>query len=315
MVLRTLLRRLIALGVLGSAFGLITGYLGFLHPLFDTASNFRMHLGLGLLLGLPIILWLSHIWVRMTAVLVCAFALGGSINGISFDPLAGSPTVKSEGSIRLIAHNILFDNLLGYELPARLSAYDPDILFVTEISDYWDEQVRLWKVEFPHFHYCPEWQNSSGSYIFSKFPIASEGQYCQAYSAFMISPLMIDGSRIDIGGAHFRWPWPASGPEQISQAQPAIEALFDDSLVVGDFNSVPWSYSLQRIREFGGLSLHNGVGPTWLFQILPEFMRQWVGLPIDNVLKKGAVEIISTQRLPSLGSDHMPVMIDFQLRP
>lgn len=315
MALKRLLRGLIAFGVFGAAFGLVTGYLGFIHPLFDTASNFRMHLGLGLLMGLPIILWLSGNWVRMTAILVCAFAIGGSAIGMSPTPLAEPPTTKAEGDIRLIAHNIYLTNFFAYELPAQLAAYEPDILFITEITDDWAEQVATWKAAFPHFQYCPEWQNRGGSYIFSQFPIETEGQYCQAYSAFMIAPITINGTRLDIGGAHFRWPWPARGPKEITEAAPALEALADNSLVVGDFNSVPWSYSMQRFRAFGRLTLHANVGPTWLFAFLPEFMRIWVGLPIDNVMSKGAVEIVAAQRLPSFGSDHMPVLVDFRLRP
>ena len=55
-------------------------------------------------------------------------------------------------------------------------------------------------------------------------------------------------------------------------------------------------------------------GPTWLQIKLPDFLR-FAGLPIDQVFSKGAVLIHSASRLEDTGSDHLPVMVEFSLRP
>jgi len=42
-------------------------------------------------------------------------------------------------------------------------------------------------------------------------------------------------------------------------------------------------------------------------------LRPYVGLPIDQVFSKGEVAILSAKTLESVGSDHLPVLVEFSL--
>ena len=42
---------------------------------------------------------------------------------------------------------------------------------------------------------------------------------------------------------------------------------------------------------------------------------RFAGLPIDNVFSKGNILIHSAKRLESVGSDHLPVLIEFSTKP
>jgi endonuclease/exonuclease/phosphatase (EEP) superfamily protein YafD len=53
-------------------------------------------------------------------------------------------------------------------------------------------------------------------------------------------------------------------------------------------------------------------GPTWLYRMLPEFLR-FAGLPIDRVFAKGDVIVHSVATLEAVGSDHLPVLVEFSL--
>ena len=53
-------------------------------------------------------------------------------------------------------------------------------------------------------------------------------------------------------------------------------------------------------------------GPTWLYWRLPEFLR-FAGLPIDQVFTKGEVIVHSVNTLETVGSDHLPVLVEFSL--
>lgn len=55
-------------------------------------------------------------------------------------------------------------------------------------------------------------------------------------------------------------------------------------------------------------------GPTWLYRQLPEFLR-FAGLPIDRIFARGDVRVHSVETLDSVGSDHLPVMVEFSLEP
>ena len=54
-------------------------------------------------------------------------------------------------------------------------------------------------------------------------------------------------------------------------------------------------------------------GPTWLYRALPELLR-FAGLPIDQVFAKGDVVVHSVGTLEAVGSDHLPVLVEFSLK-
>jgi endonuclease/exonuclease/phosphatase (EEP) superfamily protein YafD len=58
-----------------------------------------------------------------------------------------------------------------------------------------------------------------------------------------------------------------------------------------------------------------GIGPSWLSYRLPDAVRPWIGLPIDQVLVKGGVVPVSLEALPTAGSDHLPVLLEFMVLP
>lgn len=85
-----------------------------------------------------------------------------------------------------------------------------------------------------------------------------------------------------------------------------------DAIVIGDFNSTPWS---SRFREF----LHQsnlinsqrgfGLQPTWLAG-LPSFL----GIPIDHCLHSKSIVTVNRGTGPNIGSDHLPVFVELQKR-
>jgi endonuclease/exonuclease/phosphatase (EEP) superfamily protein YafD len=116
-----------------------------------------------------------------------------------------------------------------------------------------------------------------------------------------------------VGNVHLRWPWPASGPRQVAAMAGSLAALGDSALVAGDFNSATWSHTLSQFARHGGFDIQGGIGPTWLHHRLPDLLRRHFGFPIDNVLSKGKVNIVSSQRFEDAGSDHLPILTVFEI--
>ena len=84
--------------------------------------------------------------------------------------------------------------------------------------------------------------------------------------------------------------------------------------MAGDCNAVPWSAAVRRVASLGGLTVMPSAGPSWIHRTLPDFLRRYAGLPIDQVFSKGGVTILSSTRLEDTGSDHLPVMVEFSLK-
>lgn len=77
-------------------------------------------------------------------------------------------------------------------------------------------------------------------------------------------------------------------------------------LVAGDLNITPWSFAFGRIFGAAGLrdvSLGHGINPTW-FSRFP-----LLGLPIDHVLANRHFQVLQVEVLPSIGSDHFPLLV------
>lgn len=80
----------------------------------------------------------------------------------------------------------------------------------------------------------------------------------------------------------------------------------DRAVVVGDFNSTPWTSTFRSLVGDGGLLNSQrgyGVAPTW------EVGRLWA-LPIDHLVHTGDLVVVDRVVGPDLGSDHRPLLVE-----
>ena len=123
----------------------------------------------------------------------------------------------------------------------------------------------------------------------------------------------LGGRAITIAALHLKWPWPFSQSSQIDRLAGPLSELGETALVAGDLNATSWSHAVYRVAEAGKLSRASGAAPTWLAKGLPIALRQWIGLPIDHVFKKGEIAIQSVRAMDDVGSDHAPLLVEFSL--
>jgi endonuclease/exonuclease/phosphatase (EEP) superfamily protein YafD len=128
-----------------------------------------------------------------------------------------------------------------------------------------------------------------------------------------MTEVRIDAKWVEIGVVHLRWPWPASGPEQIKALEPRLAFIGADAIIAGDFNAATWSHSVQRFADVAGMTVATGFGGTWMYKLLPPYLAPRLGLPIDNAMAKGSVSIDRVSTLPAIGSDHLPLLIEFSV--
>ncbi len=118
---------------------------------------------------------------------------------------------------------------------------------------------------------------------------------------------------MDVGALHLGWPWPYKQPGQLEALSNPLGSLGDTALLAGDLNAVTWSAAVRRIETASGSVHVAGIGPSWLDRRLPDALRPYAGLPIDQVFAKGDIVILSAKTLEAVGSDHLPVLVEFSL--
>lgn len=291
--------------------GVALGWLSPFHPAFDTLAHFRLWAGYALfLLG---ILWIWLFKERLKAILILAFAaitIATAWSGIRLDG-PRSTFASDHQQYKLFHLNLLFTNPNPMKVLDAIRESNPDFLVLHEVSYKWKQFLPRLTPNYPHQFYCPEWRDFGGSIILSKYPFAKQPDFCGPYGSMALAQIDFDGQLMTLGAVHFRWPWPASGPRQLIALTPTLKQLDKNALIAGDFNATPWSQHVHKFAQSGGLTIENHIGPSWLLDWLPASLTRYVGLPIDQILHKGRVQITHIKTLDPVGSDHLPQLVEF----
>ena len=114
-------------------------------------------------------------------------------------------------------------------------------------------------------------------------------------------------------GVHYAWPTDSSDQQGQEAGLAEVIAMSprQRTLVAGDFNSAPWSFSRRRWDAEFGLIRRDRALFTWPAR--PYKRLPWLGLfpflPIDHVYAGSDWATVSVRRGPRLGSDHYPIVM------
>lgn len=298
---------------------LVAGFFGRLHPAFDSFAHFRVHLAVLLVLAaLPLLLTRSFRWHGLlAAALGCAAVL--TVTGASFFPGLGPVQASYQPKdilspvYRLMQLNLRFDNPEPGKVLSLIGRVRPDVVTLDEVSAMWAEKLALLVSAYPYRVICTIDNRAGGVAILSVRPFAEGTQgRCLDGGTFATATVDLGGRFVDIGALHLHWPWPFDQSRQIEDVAPLLGAMAETSILAGDLNAAPWSAASARIAGAAAMTPVGPSGPTWLYRMLPEFLR-FAGLPIDRIFAKGEVVVHSVGTLEAVGSDHLPVLVEFSL--
>ncbi|MFN3585564.1 endonuclease/exonuclease/phosphatase family protein [Phenylobacterium sp.] len=114
-------------------------------------------------------------------------------------------------------------------------------------------------------------------------------------------------------GVHYAWPTDADDQQaqEAGLARTIATGPRERTIVAGDFNSAPWSFSRRRWDAQFGLIRRDRALFSWPAR--PYKRMRWLGLfpflPIDHVYAGPAWATVKVERGPRLGSDHYPVVM------
>ncbi|MDP2261257.1 MAG: endonuclease/exonuclease/phosphatase family protein [Caulobacter sp.] len=194
---------------------------------------------------------------------------------------------------------------------------DPDVIVLQEGFAKSGGVARALSVRYPHRTTCAEPRACSTMILSKRAPIAESGLQAGVSDANLSGAwATFQGSRgaYTVVGAHYTWPFPA-GPQQQQtlRLSRVLDRFPKESLVVvGDFNSTPWSFSLRRQDRLFGLERRTRALFTWpagRFSSL-KIAAPFPVLAIDQVYAGSAWKTVEVRRGPALGSDHYPVVVE-----
>ncbi|PYE88430.1 endonuclease/exonuclease/phosphatase family protein [Phyllobacterium leguminum] len=296
---------------------LVLGFLGRLHPALDSFAHFRAHIAVIMaLLALP--LFFTALWREAAMVLVLSVTAFATTLGVTQGFLSGASAAraaeKGEALYSLLQLNLRYNNREPAEVLRLIGRERPDIITLEEASPQWEPTLKLLEAGYPYRQYCRNGTNAWSVGILSRRPFAEDGQSgCVGDGSMAFARFDLGGAPVTVVALHLGWPWPFDQPQDIALIFPHLAQMEGPLLIAGDFNAVPWSNAVRRIETASGTHRASGIGPTYAPFALPAGLRPYIGLPIDQILTSPAVRIAKIATLRAVGSDHLPVRLDFAI--
>lgn len=247
-----------------------------------------------------------------------------SANCLHISDSAHSPAKKP---LRLLHLNLMGPlNRNFSSVNSLLRQTKPDLIDLVEYTSLWRRNLEAGYLKnYPYRSVIP---GHVGFY--SRFPLQATRHYPKGMlqvpnQAYLLANVRLKSSMMTVIVAH-----PAS--PMLPQRWQWQQALFADwvhqrphwgkhLLIAGDLNTAPWTPELQALLQKTNLrdsQLGFGVQPSWP-AILPglkdgKLLPLWLlplGLPIDHILISSHLDIVSRRTAAFVGSDHLPVILDF----
>ncbi len=341
-----LLRLIAALVVVGASLPAVLALIGFAVPLFDLFNHLQLLLFIGTLGGLllALLLRLRRGWMVLALV-------GFAASAWTFGPewlsgFAPRQEVTGATTLKVMTHNVFGLNYDIARVDAAIRAEDPDIVALQEFFPEQAGLAQLLKDRYPYFVQCRGGKRANLA-LFSKLnfepimrvedcPPNARGEQRTAHITARF--VLRDGTTFSLLTTHMDWPYPAERQrDQFDAAAEAINAIEGPLLVVGDFNSTPWSYAMKHFEAATGLARETRNLLTYpeLFTVpagaarlgfLPlepttctrdcftRLLRLMPFLPLDQVFQRG-ITVGDLHTGSETGSDHLPVVFTFALTP
>lgn len=300
----TLLRRILWLSLPPCLFGLVLPWLlrpfahhqGTLIWLFELAVHWQWLFLAGLLGGSVLALLVQRRWLPVL--------LAAPLPWLSAAP--GLPEGAGAPQLRLASANLNLDNRDASALRDWLTRAQPDVVVLLELSPAFAQDMQTLP-GYPYRSLNPL-PTPFGIGVLSKFPLLNPQVIADAEGIQRIeTDLQVAGCRVGLAAVH---PMPPISPQQRTKRDATLRGLAQrsqvsqiPSLIAGDLNSSPWAPTFAGLSAFGWQRA-SGLAPTWGGPL---------GIPIDHVLASAQWRLVSQQRGPDLGSDHLPVLVELRL--
>ena len=222
--------------------------------------------------------------------------------------------------LKIMVSNVLTPNDETQKLVELVKDKRPDILITLETDKKWEKALNQIKANYPYTVKVPL-DNLYGMHLYSKLELIDpEVKY------LMIDDIPSIHTQLRLQGGQVIWlyclhPMPPSPTEADKSTTRDAELLMvgkhikenkQTAILAGDLNDVAWSKTTRRFQRISGL-LDPRIGRHFIntFHVKYPFLR-WA---LDHIFHSACFTLVDIQRMPSIGSDHFPVMTTLQYDP
>ena len=250
-------------------------------------------------------------------------------------PFRAQAAAEGGPAIKIVNLNLWYGNEHLDQVADYFIASGADVIGVIEATPVSKALLGKVKSVYPYSVDCIAPDSDCQNILFSKYPLKNtyagpiDGRYPFIAMADVALP---DGRLITVAAAHVMTPFTrfrpplgavAPGPPPHFPDAPALEqsdqaanlAAFlrrqkQDFVLVGDFNSAPWSPLQRAFRAASGLDNRGPYLPSWPTALWPIFR-----IPLDPVFTRGRAQVTEIRLGPNVGSDHLPIEAEIALLP
>jgi endonuclease/exonuclease/phosphatase (EEP) superfamily protein YafD len=299
-----------------ASLGLLTlaGFFGRRTWLLDLTSHFRVQYFCLLLLLAVGFLALGPLWGAGVALMLAI--VNAMVILPRFISLARAASKGPE--CRLLLSNVLKSNRSYQRLRDLVIQEQPDLVVLIEPDRAWLDGIADLRRDYPYWAVAPR-RDAYGIAILSRQAFQSQEviHLGSAEGPTVVARLMLKNHHDQMLTVIATHPPPPKGAVHSANRDDQLQALAkfirqqDGALILcGDFNLSPWSphfSDLLKRSELDDSGRGFGIQPTWP---VDNFLLR---TPIDHCLISTQIAVRSRRLGPRIGSDHLPVILDFSL--
>ncbi len=225
--------------------------------------------------------------------------------------VAATDRCETGRQVRLLNANVLLSNKDYGALLRLVRRTDPDVVLLLEPGLAWEQAVRPLSAGYPYRVSLPV-PNTYGLMLLSRLPLQNVKirNRLQPHVPSVTAGMRLrSGDVVDFHGVHPEPPYPGddSGERdaELVQIGREIRKSGRATIVLGDLNDVAWSHTSRLFRRLSGtLDPRVGRGP---YPTYPANLP-WLAWPLDHVFVTPHFRLMGIDRLPDIGSDHLPML-------
>ena len=284
------------------------------------------------LLAVPLLIYRRRIWAVL-GLLAALWNVALAWPSIAANTKAMFADASPKGhALKVVSFNLSFDNPDLGKVATYLAKSGADVIGLAEVTPEAKAALAKLKDLYPYGVDCIGQDRFCELMLLSKKPLryAFAGPIGPKLTYVASADIDWQGSALSIAMAHVvlpfvkpDWPplvtWiPADDPSPLLTGTPAlwqsvqmavlagyVRSLGHDQILMGDFNSVPWSDVQVAFRKATWLDNRGPLVPSW-----PASLPAPLRVPIDPVFVGGELAIRSIHVGPDLGSDHLPIVTE-----
>lgn len=326
----------------------IAAFLGFASPILDALNHFQPIWFVGTLVCLLLgpVIFRKSAWRSTVIALAATGFLASAV--IVVPEIVSSwltrPAIHLDRPVvKLMDRNLFGQNDKMQEVASAIAKENPDII---TFQEYFTEQRndlhKLIVQKYPFFVRCsggrraflaiysktafklsPDTLCPSGfspgkdniARLVASFKDKSGQQFTvvttQLNWPIQINPLFRNGLGITerLAGTYKR------KTREWSELVQAINAIKGPLVLVGDFNSTPWSYAMSRFESETGMKRQTRNMATYpkLLYWAGQWRKTMPVLPIDHLFSRGNIGVFDVTTGKPAGSDHLPLIARFSI--